>query len=217
MGPCLRRSGGPTRRARAVRSKAGTLLACGQSCGALADFLQLAPPSRDLEPHISRHAQHGEARRASASDALSEALKRPRDRQHSRRDFDATEHGILGGYDEVAVESELETAAERDPLDRGDRRHPERFDGAVREIDLCHKGAKPVDVLTGPFPHLAAEAEVWSFCFDQHNADIAFTRVMDSLPKTFRKPQVEPVERRIGKNDAPDGVVAFEPDAAAAA
>jgi hypothetical protein len=35
---------------------------------------------------------------------------------------------------------------------------------------------------------------------------------VDSLPKTFRKPQVEPVERRIGKNDAPDGVVAFEPD-----
>jgi hypothetical protein len=35
---------------------------------------------------------------------------------------------------------------------------------------------------------------------------------MDSLPKTFREPQVEPVERRIGKNDAPDGVVAFEPD-----
>jgi hypothetical protein len=54
---------------------------------------------------------------------------------------------------------------------------------------------------------------VWSFCFDQHNADIAFTRVMDSLPKTFRKPQVEPVEWRIGKNDAPDSVVAFEPDA----
>jgi hypothetical protein len=98
------------------------------------------------------------------------------------------------------------------PLDRGDCRDRERLDGAVRQIDLGHEGAKPVYVLTGPFPHLAAEAEVRSFCFDQHNADIAFTRVVDSLPKTFREPQVEPVERRIGKNDAPDGVVAFEPE-----
>jgi hypothetical protein len=35
---------------------------------------------------------------------------------------------------------------------------------------------------------------------------------MDGLPKTFRKPQVEPVKRGIGKNNAPDGIVAFEPD-----
>ena len=156
--------------------------------------------------------QHGEARRASPSDPLSEALQRPSDRQHTRRDLNATEHGVSGGYNEVAVESELETTAERYPLDRGDRRHPERFDGAVRQIDLGHKGAKPIDVFTGPFPHLASEAEMWSLRFDQHNADVAFTRVMDSLPKTFRKPQVEPVKRGIGENDAPDGIVAFEPD-----
>jgi hypothetical protein len=35
---------------------------------------------------------------------------------------------------------------------------------------------------------------------------------MNSLPKTFRKPQVEPVKRGIRKNDTPDGTVAFESD-----
>jgi hypothetical protein len=53
---------------------------------------------------------------------------------------------------------------------------------------------------------------MWSLRFDQHNAHVAFTRVMDSLPKTFRKPQVEPVKRGIGNNDAPNGIVSFESD-----
>jgi hypothetical protein len=39
---------------------------------------------------------------------------------------------VIGGYNEVAVESEFETTTERSPSDRGDRRHPERFDGAAR-------------------------------------------------------------------------------------
>ena len=147
-----------------------------------------------------RLAQHGKARRASPPDPLSEALQRARDRQHSCRDLHATEDGVIGGYNEVAVESELETTAKRDPLDRGDRRHPERFDGAIRQIDLGHKGAKPIDVFAGPFPHLASEAEVRSLRFDQHNADVAFARVMDSLPKTFRKPQVEPVNCTASQN-----------------
>jgi len=71
---------------------------------------------------------------------------------------------------------------------------------------------EPIEVLAGPLSHLAAEAEVRSFSLDHQNTDIAFTGVMDGLPKIFRKIEVKAVVRRIGEHNASEGVLSFEPN-----
>jgi hypothetical protein len=145
-------------------------------------------------------------------DALGEALQRPGERQHPRRHLDAAEHGVFGGDDEVAIESQLEAAAECHTLDRGDGPNPQRLDRAIRQVDFGDESAKPIDVLARPFAHLAAKAEMRSLRPDHQNTDIAFAGIMDRVPKRFRELEVDAVERRIGENDAADGVFAFESD-----
>ena len=157
-------------------------------------------------------AQHGEARGAGAPDALGETLKGPRDRQHSRRHFDAAENRIPRRDDEIAVQGEFETAAERKPADRGDRWNPQRLDRAIGQIHLRDESAEPVDVLAWPFSHFAAQAEVRPFGLDDENSDVAFAGLVHSLPKAVRVALVEPIERRICEYNSPDGVIAFEPN-----
>jgi len=143
-------------------------------------------------------------------DLLSRGKKLSIDYERQIVSFDATQDGILRGDNEVAGESKFETAAKRDSLDCRDGGHPQRFNRAIGQIDFRDKGTEPVDVLAGPFPHLAPETEVRPLRLDHQNADIALAGVMNRLPKTFRKLEVEAVVRRIGEHDASNGVLAFE-------
>jgi hypothetical protein len=58
----------------------------------------------------NRLSQHCPAGRAGAACSLREALQRTRDRQHSSRNLDASQDGVLGCDQEVAIQSQLEAA-----------------------------------------------------------------------------------------------------------
>src|SRR4030081_266788 len=46
---------------------------------------------------------------------------------------------------------------EGDPLHHGDCWHPQHFDGAIGDVYVRAERPEPVDILSRPFPHFAAE------------------------------------------------------------
>jgi hypothetical protein len=108
----------------------------------------------------NRLAQHGKSRCACPAGALGDALQGAGKWQHRRRNFDATEGRILGGNKKIAGQRKLEPAAECDAPHHGDGRYLEHFNSAIGSVYLSHERSEPVHILSRPFAHFAAEAEV---------------------------------------------------------
>ena len=118
-------------------------------------------------------AEHREARGAGATHAVGQALQRTGDRQHGGGHLDAAKDCVIGGNEEIAGQREFEAAAECQAAHDGDGRHAKRFDGAIGSIHFGDEGAEPVDVLAGPLPDFAAQAEVRTFRAHDQHPDVA--------------------------------------------
>ena len=122
----------------------------------------------------NRLTKHGKSRCASPPGALGDPLQGSGDRQHRCRDFDAAKDRIFSRDEKIAGQRQFEAAAEGDPLHHSHRRYFEHLDGAIGDVYVRDKRPEPVDVLSRPFPHFTAEAEVRSFGANHKHADVAF-------------------------------------------
>src|SRR5207247_407772 len=106
----------------------------------------------------NRLAKHGESRCPSPTGALRDPLQGPSDRKHRSRHFHAAEGGVLGRDEKIARQRKLETAAECNALHHRHCWYFQHFDGPIRDVHLRDERSEPVDVLSWPFAHFAAEA-----------------------------------------------------------
>src|SRR5258706_11522721 len=122
----------------------------------------------------NRLPKHGETRCASPTSALSDPLQGSGDRQHRCRNFDAAKGRIVGRDKKIARQRQLETTTEGDPLHHSHRRDLQHFDGTIRDVYVSDERPEPVDILSWPFPHFAAEAEVRSLGTNYKHTYVAF-------------------------------------------
>src|SRR5260370_16446310 len=75
-----------------------------------------------------------------------------------------------------------------------------------------HECPEPVAFFSWPRPHFTAETEVMTFRSDHQDADAALARPVHCIKKVGRVGRVDPVEGRVGQDNAADCTVLFEPD-----
>src|SRR6266481_4108614 len=156
--------------------------------------------------------EYGHSRRSGTPNMGGESLHAPCDWHHARSHLNILKYRVFGGDDQVAGKRELETATHSDALYRCQRRDAQCFDGPIGLVHFRHECPEPVDVFSWPLPHFTAETEVLTFRSDHQDADAALARPVHCIKKVGRVGRVDPVEGRIGQEDAADCAVLFEPD-----
>src|ERR1700751_3798731 len=142
-------------------------------------------------------AKHAKSRCPRTTGALRDPLQGSGDRQHRGRDLDAAKGRIFGRDQKIASQRQLETAAECDPLHHRYCRYFQHFDGAIGNVYIRDKRSEPVDVLSWPFTHFAAEAKVRPLRPNDKHTYVAHAGLMHGYPQGFRETQIESVKGRV--------------------